>query len=149
MDNYNLFSCSSVAPYLFSLAISASIVIASVIPLAMARYFTDFHPSKFLAPRALSDSFSMWGRRAEWAHQNCFESFSLHAPATLIAVLATINGRCLDQICIFAALFHPLLRLFYIGSYLSNRAFLRAFFWGGGLGCTGVLYFQATHVLIR
>ena len=58
-----------------------------------------------------------WGRRASWAHQNCFEAFTLHAPACLLALVAGVSA----PIAMAAAWLHPLLRLLYIGAYVGNH----------------------------
>ncbi|MEM7648487.1 MAG: MAPEG family protein, partial [Cyanobacteria bacterium P01_A01_bin.70] len=37
------------------------------------------------APRTMVDKFPPYAQRANWAHQNSFESFTLFAPAALMA----------------------------------------------------------------
>lgn len=40
-------------------------------------------------PRAMFERLPDWGKRAAWAHQNCFEALSLHAHAFLLCLAWT------------------------------------------------------------
>jgi uncharacterized MAPEG superfamily protein len=41
------------------------------------------------APRAIFERLPAWGKRAAWAHQNCFEALTLHASACLLCLAWT------------------------------------------------------------
>jgi uncharacterized MAPEG superfamily protein len=96
------------------------------------------------APRAMFERLPAWGKRAAWAHQNCFEAFTLHAPAALLCLLA---GPA-DPVAAAAAWLHPALRLAYIGAYVGNVPPLRGLCWAGGLTCSGILYVAGLRALL-
>ncbi|MBM5818145.1 MAG: MAPEG family protein, partial [Cyanobacteria bacterium K_Offshore_surface_m2_239] len=81
-----------------------------------------------------------WGKRANWAHQNSFEAFTLHAPACLLALVVVAHGWAPSGLASGAAWLHPLLRLVYIAGYVANLPPLRSACWAGAILCTGLLY---------
>jgi uncharacterized MAPEG superfamily protein len=128
------------APFAWSLVLSGAVVILSLIPLGAARSQADFTPSDLAAPRAMFDRLPAWGKRANWAHQNSFEAFTLHAPACLLALIAATHGWLPTTLAIGAAWLHPLLRLAYIGAYVANIPPLRSLCWAGAILCTALIY---------
>jgi uncharacterized MAPEG superfamily protein len=113
------------AAFAWSLALAAGVVVASVVPLGAARSQANFQIEDLAAPRAMFERLPAWGKRASWAHQNCFEAFTLHAPAALLCLLAGVASPA----AIAAAWIHPALRLLYIGAYVANIPPLRALCW--------------------
>ena len=95
------------APLAASLLLSGLVVMLSLVPLGAARSQADFSMADLAAPRAMFERLPAWGRRASWAHQNCFEAFTLHAPACLLALVAGVSA----PIAMAAAWLHPLLRI--------------------------------------
>ena len=75
------------AAFAWSLVLAGAVVIASLIPLGAGRSQADFSLADLAAPRAMFERLPAWGKRAQWAHQNCFEAFGLHAPACLLCLL--------------------------------------------------------------
>ena len=142
-------SAASGAAYAWSLVLSGAVVVASLIPLGAARSQADFTPADLAAPRAMFDRLPAWGKRANWAHQNCFEAFSLHAPACLLALLAAREGSATAAVALAAAWLHPALRLGYIGAYVANLAPLRSLCWAGGILCTALLYSEGLRGVLR
>ena len=132
------------APFAWSLLLAAGVVVFSIVPLGAARSQANFQLADLAAPRAMFDRLPAWGKRAAWAHQNCFEAFTLHAPAALLCLLAGVTS----PIAIAAAWIHPALRLAYISAYVGNVPPLRGLCWAGGLTCTGVLYVEWLRALI-
>jgi uncharacterized MAPEG superfamily protein len=128
------------APFAWSLVLSGAVVIASLIPLGAARSQADFTPADLAAPRAMFERLPAWGKRANWAHQNSFEAFTLHAPACLLALVAAAHGWLPTTLAIGAAWLHPLLRLAYIGAYVANIPPLRSLCWAGAILSTALLY---------
>jgi uncharacterized MAPEG superfamily protein len=128
------------AAYGWSLVLSGAVVVASLIPLGAARSQADFTPADLAAPRAMFERLPAWGKRANWAHQNCLEAFSLHAPACLLALVAAQGGSAPAALALAAAWLHPALRLGYIGAYVANLPPLRSLCWAGGILCTAILY---------
>ncbi|MEB3332599.1 MAG: MAPEG family protein [Synechococcaceae cyanobacterium] len=137
-------SASSAAPFAWSLALSAGVVLASVIPLGAARSQADFTPADLAAPRAMFERLPAWGKRAAWSHQNCFEAFSLHAPAALLCLASGVHGPA----AIAAAWLHPALRLLYIAAYVGNLPPLRALCWAAALSCSGILYLEGLQAVL-
>lgn len=105
---------SDVAPYVWSLVLSFAIVILSIAPLYAARFKSQFELSDLSSLRSMFDRYPAWGKRASWAQQNSFESFSLHAPSALFAILTVLNGATLPSLAINVAIAHPILRAIYI-----------------------------------
>ena len=128
------------APYVWSLVLSFGMVILSILPLYVARFKAQFEMSDLSSLRAMFDRYPAWGKRASWAQQNSFESFSLHAPATILAILVDMNGLTLPAFAIVVAFAHPILRALYIVAYLVNISLLRSVCWALGLLCSGFLY---------
>ena len=135
-----LASLAAGAPFAWSLVLSGAVVIASLVPLGAARSQADFTPADLAAPRAMFERLPAWGKRANWAHQNSVEAFTLHAPACLLALVVAAHGWLPSGVAIGAAWLHPLLRLGYIGAYVANVPPLRSLCWAGAILCTALLY---------
>ncbi len=140
---------ADLAPYVWSLVLSLGIVILSIPPLYAARFKAQFEMSDLGALRAMFDRYPAWGKRASWAHQNSFESFGLHAPAALLALIAALQTGPLPGIAAIVALIQPVLRLAYIGAYVGNIAALRGLCWASALFCTGILYVEGLKALLQ
>ena len=128
------------APYVWSLVLSFGMVILSILPLYVARFKAQLEMSDLSSLRAMFDRYPAWGKRASWAQQNSFESFSLHAPATILAVFVVMNGLPLPTFAVVVAFAHPILRALYLIAYLVNISLFRSVCWALGLLCSGFLY---------
>ena len=135
---------STLAPFAWSLLLAAGVVVFSIVPLGVARSQANFQMADLGAPRAMFERLPAWGKRAAWAHQNCFEAFTLHAPAALLCLVAGVTS----PVAIAAAWIHPLLRLAYIGMYVGNVPPLRGLCWAGALTCSGLLYVEGLKALL-
>ena len=135
---------ASLAPFAWSLLLAAGVVVFSTVPLGAARSQANFQMADLAAPRAMFERLPAWGKRAAWAHQNCFEAFTLHAPAALLCLLAGVNS----PVALIAAWLHPALRLAYIGVYVGNVPAVRGLCWAGGLACSGVLYVEGLKAVL-
>ena len=131
---------SEMIPYVWSLVLSAGTVIITIPPLYIARFKAKFEIADLSSLRAMFDRYPEWGKRASWAHQNCFKSFTLHAPAVLLAALALFCGHDLPTLAVVAAIAHPILRIIYIVAYLVDISLLRSVCWVIGLISTGIIY---------
>ena len=134
--------------FAWSLVLSAGVVFASLIPLGAARSQADFVPADLAAPRAMFERLPAWGKRANWAHQNSFEAFGLHAPACLLALIGVASGSSTITLAVAAAWLHPLLRLGYLGAYIANLPPLRSLCWAGAVLCTAILYSEGLRGLL-
>ena len=128
----------------WSLCLSVLVVLLSMIPLTIGRIKAGYSIDNMSSPRALFDRLPDFGKRAVWCHQNCWESISLHAPACLLCIITIPDST----ISFVAAWIHPLLRLFYIGSYVFNIPVARGLFWATGVSATLVLYKESISQLI-
>ena len=148
MSLLQLFTATPAAPFAWSLVLSGGSVVASILPLGAARSAANFEMKDMAAPRAMFERYPAWGKRASWAHQNSFEAFTLHAPASLLALMAVMNGASLPSSAAIAAFAQPALRLAYIAAYVGNVPPARGLCWASGLVCTGILYSEGLKALI-
>ena len=128
----------------WALLLGAGVVVASIVPLGAARSQADFKLDDLAAPRAMFERLPAWGQRANWAHLNSFEAFTLFAPACLLALVAGVHSTTTTTL----ALAWPALRLGYIGAYVANLAPLRSLCWAGAMVCTGVVYVDGLKALL-
>ena len=135
---------ANLAPFAWSLLLAAGVVVFSTVPLGAARSQANFQMEDLAAPRAMFERLPAWGKRAAWAHQNCFEALTLHAPAALLCLVAGVGS----PVALAAAWIHPALRLAYIGVYVGNVPAVRGLCWAGGLVCTGVLYAEGLKAVL-
>ena len=131
---------SSVAPYMWSLILSFAALLISIVLLYIARFSAKLEVKDLAALRSMFDRFPAWGKRASWAQQNSFEAFTVHAPATLLAVVAVLSGHPLPGIAVAAAWAQPVLRIAYVSAYLFNVPLARSLAWFLGMLCSGILY---------
>ncbi|MCP9927857.1 MAPEG family protein [Cyanobium sp. CH-040] len=144
---------AAAAPFAWSLLLAAGVVVFSTVPLGAARSQANFQMADLAAPRAMFERLPAWGKRAAWAHQNCFEAFTLHAPAALLCLLAGVGAATEGaplavKAAVAAAWLHPALRLAYMGAYLGNVPPLRGLCWAGGLTCSGILYLAGLQAML-
>jgi uncharacterized MAPEG superfamily protein len=136
-------------PFAWSLVLSGAVVVLSLVPLGAGRSQADFTPADLAAPRAMFERLPAWGKRANWAHQNSFEAFTLHAPACLLCLLVAPSVLAAAPWVGVAAWLHPALRLAYLGAYLANLAPLRSLCWAGAILCTTLLYSEGLRAVLR
>ena len=141
-------SVVSTTPYVWSLVLSLGTLLISIILIYIARFQAKLEIKDLAALRTMFDRYPTWGKRASWAQQNSFESFTIHAPAALLAVIASFNGQTLPVITLYAALAHPLFRVAYISAYVFNVPLARSVFWMLGLVFSGILYFTGFSALM-
>jgi hypothetical protein len=68
------------------------------------------------------------------------ESFTLHAPACQLVLIAAPTLTTTAGLSAIAAWLHPLLRLGYISAYVANVPPLRSLCWASAILCSGLLY---------
>lgn len=136
------------APFAWSLVLTSAVVVLSIIPLGAARSRANFEMKDMAAPRAMFERLPSWGKRANWAHQNSFESFTLHAPACLLCIIAALATKESTSLAIGAALLHPFLRLLYIFVYIANIPPIRGLCWIGALLCSAILYSEGLKLIL-
>ncbi len=137
-----------IKPYLLSLYYSLFVLLVSVLPIAYARYSRKISLKYLSKPRTLYKKYKPWAKRAQWAHENSFESFIIHSPAVLIAIFFILSGVNVPYQCAEAAILHPIFRIIYIIMYILNRPILRIVSWGGALGSSLLIYFFVLSEII-
>jgi uncharacterized MAPEG superfamily protein len=90
-------------------------------------------------PRVQVSKLSDMGQRAQGAHLNSFESFTLFAPAVLACELRHVSVGSTAAL----SLAHVALRAFYLGLYLGNKPSARSPVWALGTLTTLALYVLA------
>jgi uncharacterized MAPEG superfamily protein len=132
------------ASFAWSLLLAAGVVVSSLVPLGAARSQANFQLSDLAAPRAMADRLPEWGKRANWAHLNSFEAFTLFAPAALLCLVSQVH----NPVAVVAAWTYPAQRLVYIAAYVANLPPLRSLCWAGAMVCTGILYLEGLKAVL-
>ncbi|MGF1461446.1 MAG: MAPEG family protein [Leptolyngbyaceae cyanobacterium] len=97
------------------------------------------------APRMMTDKMPPYAQRANWAHQNSFESFALFAPA---ALMAYVTGQA-SQLALSAAIAYVIARSLYSVFYILDIPLLRSVMFAVGslsiftlflMSCQSVLF---------
>lgn len=117
------------AVLLCSVAISAALVYAPFLLVGYARLQAGYDMS---APRAMFDKFPPYAQRATWAHQNAFESFTLFAPAALMAYVTGQESTLVAAV----AIAYVMARLLYSVFYILDIPLLRSLMFA--VGSTGI-----------
>lgn len=80
------------------------------------------------APRAMSDQLPDYVKRANWAHQNAFESFSIFSVAALTAYVTNQTSAAV----VYAVVAYLVARLIYPVAYILDVPVLRSLMFGVG-----------------
>ncbi|MDB9525959.1 MAPEG family protein [Oscillatoria sp. CS-180] len=116
------------ATLLYCIVIGAVLIYAPFFVVAIARLQVGYDMS---APREMVNKFPPYAKRANWAHQNSFESFTLFAPA---ALMAYVTGQD-STLAVGAAIAYVLARSLYSVFYILDVPVLRsAMFAVGNVG---------------
>ena len=70
-------SIVSTTPYIWSLVLSLGTLLISIILIYIARFQAKLEIKDLAALRTMFDRYPAWGKRASWAQQNSFESFTI------------------------------------------------------------------------
>lgn len=129
------------ATLLVSVVIAAVLVYAPFMVVGLARLQMGYDMS---APRKMTDKMPPYAQRANWAHQNSFESLTLFAPA---ALMAYVTGQ--DSIVALGAVIaYVTARLLYSIFYVADIPILRsAMFAVGSLGIYTLFFLSCRTAL--
>ncbi|MBT9314972.1 MAPEG family protein [Leptothoe spongobia] len=118
--------------FLYSLPIAAFLIYLPYMLVAAERVklaqSMDSPFEVFSQPRFYTDKLPDHAKRANWAHQNSFESFIIYAPA---AVIAYITGQE-SNAALMAVIAYLIARLLFSVFYILNVAPLRSLMFGIG-----------------
>ena len=118
--------------FLYSLPVAAFWVYLPYLVVASARVklaqSMDDPMEAFSRPRFYTDKLPDYAQRANWAHQNSFESLILYAPAALMAYVTDQTTMA----ALLAVIAYLIGRLFFSVFYILNVAPLRSLMFGIG-----------------
>lgn len=93
----------------------------------------------FAKPRTFNEQLPAYAQRANWAHQNAFESLMLYAPAALMAFITDQTGTAV----LVATVAYLLGRLLFALFYILNVPPLRSLMFGVGSISIFALYWMS------
>ena len=115
------------------IALAAFLVYAPFLVVAYARLQVGLDLG---APRAMFDKLPDYGKRATWAHQNSFETFTLFAAAALSAYVTLENS----SLAAYCAIAFVIARFLYSIFYIVNLPLGRSLMFAIGSGSTFTLF---------
>jgi uncharacterized MAPEG superfamily protein len=118
------------ATLLYAIAAAAALVYFPFLVVAFGRFQVGYDAA---IPRALFDKLPDYAKRATWAHQNSFESFSLFAAAALMAYVTRVS----DPLAVQVAIAYVVARFFFSVFYILNVPVLRSAMFA--IGSTGII----------
>lgn len=118
---------------LYGIAIAAGLVYLPYMVVAYARVTVGMDMN---APRAMFDRLPDYAKRATWAHQNSFETFTLFAAAALTAYVTNVAS---DKTSLYILAFLVARFLFSL-FYVLNLPFLRSPMWAVSMVCIASLF---------
>lgn len=107
------------------IAIAAILVYLPFLLVAYGRLQSNYDMA---APRAMFDKLPAYAKRATWAHQNSFESFTLFAAAALMAYVTNQQS----SLAAWAAIAYVVARFFYSAFYILSVPIGRSLMFGVG-----------------
>lgn len=125
----------------------ASIVAASALvylPFLAVAYARISAPSGYdqSAPRAME--LPPYAQRANWAHQNAFESFTIFSVAALMAYVTYEQTGAESMTVAYGAIAYLVARLLYPVAYIADIPILRSLMFG--LGNIGIITLFASSI---
>ena len=129
------------ATLLVCIAIAAVLVYAPFLLVGAARVQTGYDMS---APRTMTDKMPPYAQRANWAHQNAFESLTLFAPA---ALMAYVTGQD-SAVALGAAIAYITARLLYSVFYIADIPLLRSAMFAIGSVSIFTLFFLSCRTAL-
>ena len=129
------------ATLLISIVIAAVLVYVPFMVVGVTRLQMGYDMS---APRKMTDKMAPYAQRANWAHQNAFESLILFAPA---ALMAYVTGQE-SAVALGAVIAYIIARLLYSIFYIADIPLLRsAMFAVGSLGIYTLFFLSCRTAL--
>ncbi|MEL6136155.1 MAG: MAPEG family protein [Cyanobacteria bacterium J06626_23] len=125
---------------LYSIPLAALLIyvpysVVAIARVSLARSLAD-PMTVFAKPRTFNEKLPDYAQRANWAHQNAFESFALFAPAALMAYITDQSG----PLVLGAVIAYLIARLLFAVFYILNVPPLRSLMFGVGSLSIGTLY---------
>ncbi len=108
---------------LYCILIGAVLIYVPFLVVGYARFQLGYDKS---APRQMFDQLPPYAKRANWAHQNAFESFALFAPA---ALMAYVTGQT-STLALGCGVAYVVARALYPVFYILDIPALRSLMFG-------------------
>ncbi len=122
-----IFESISVPAFLLcSIVVATILIYLPYIVVAYGRFTTTGYDAA--APRSNTDKLPDYAKRANWAHQNSFESFSIFS----IAVLTAYVTQQFSITVVYAVIAYLIARLIYSVAYILAIPVLRSLMFGIG-----------------
>jgi uncharacterized MAPEG superfamily protein len=117
----NLLSIPTPAVLLGSIALAAALIYFPYLFVVFGRFQVGFDLG---APRASFDKLPDYAKRANWAHQNSFETFSIYSVAVLMAYVTQQNTSEAANLAIAFVVSRFLFSIFYIINFPLGRSLM-------------------------
>lgn len=118
--------------FLYCIAAAAVLIYLPFVVVAYARMRVGYD---IAAPRAMFDKLPPYAQRANWAHQNSLEAFTIFAASALMAYVTEIDS----PVAVGAAIAFVVVRTLYSVFYIANVPIARSLMFGIGSLCSGTL----------
>jgi len=119
---YSLPFVSPTNVLLCSIVAAAALIYFPYLAVAVGRFQVGYEMG---APRGMFDKLPEYAQRASWAHENSWESFTLYAPAALMAFVVNLPA---EQV-VGSAVIYLAARVSYSLFYILNVPILRSLSW--------------------
>ncbi|MEO0770347.1 MAG: MAPEG family protein [Cyanobacteria bacterium J06649_4] len=119
---YSLPFVSDANVLLCSIVAAAALIYFPYLAVAAGRFQVGYEMG---APRGMFDKLPDYAQRATWAHENSWESFTLYAPAT---IMAFVSGVPAEQV-LGSVVIYLITRVTYSLFYILNVPILRSLSW--------------------
>lgn len=119
--------------FLYAIVAAATLIYLPYGIVAYGRFRVGYDPG---APRACFDKLPDYAKRANWAHQNSFETFMVFTAAALMAYITNQTGPA----SAWAAIAYVISRFFYCLFYVVNVPLGRSLMFGIGSACVIILF---------
>ena len=130
---YSLPFVSPANVLLCSIVAAAALIYFPYLAVAVGRFQVGYEMG---APRGMFDKLPEYAQRATWAHENSLESFTLYAPAALMAFVVNLPA---EQV-FGSAVIYLAARVSYSLFYILNVPILRSLSWAISISSIVSLY---------
>jgi uncharacterized MAPEG superfamily protein len=138
----NLFNIPTSAVLLGSIGAAAALIYLPYILVAIGRFQVGFDMG---APRASFDKLPDYAKRANWAHQNSFETFITFAAAALMAYVTKQDSAYVGNLALSFVVSRFLFSVFYIINFPIGRSLM----FGVGSFATATIMIMSVQSALR
>jgi uncharacterized MAPEG superfamily protein len=125
-----------------SIGVAAALIYLPYILVAIGRFQVGFDMG---APRASFDQLPAYAKRANWAHQNSFETFITFAAAALMAYVTKQDSAYVGNLAIAFVAARLMFSIFYIINFPIGRSLM----FGVGSFATATMMIMSVQSALR